>query len=131
MENLRDKFIVNEEINQKQILSFIERSLSFCRVTKTGGVIIDEGKLTNLEKIKLSLVARFLANKLDPSISAEVNSEELSGYLMISKDQVVARLKNLKDERFATRTGKGVYAVNPFRIGEFLASVENKYKAGK
>jgi len=131
MENLKDRFIVSERIDEKQVTGFIERSLAFCRVTTSGGVIIDENRLSNLEKVKISLVARFLANKLDSNISPEVNGDELSSYLMIQKDQVMARLKDAKDEKFATRAGKGVYSANPFRIEEFLSALENKYKVRK
>jgi len=131
MEELKKTFIVNEEIDESRIKEFVERSLAFCRVTKNGGVIISNNELSNIERIKISLVARFLANKLDSGISPEVNSEELSDFLMIAKDQVSARLKDLRDERFAGRASKGVYVVNPLMISEFLTTLENKYKVRK
>jgi hypothetical protein len=131
MKELKEKFIVDEEIDEKRIEELVERALLFCKVTKNGSIIIESTELSSPEKIKLALVARFLANKLDSSISPEVNGDELSSSLMIAKDQVSARLKDAKDEKFAQRTSKGVYAVNPLKIGEFLTSLENKYKARK
>jgi hypothetical protein len=131
MENLKEKFIVSEKIDEKRINEFVERLLPFCKVTEGGGVIIEKAELTTIEKIKIALTARFLANSLDSEISPEVNGEELSNSLMIPKDQVLARLKELKDEKFAFRVSKGVYKVNPFKIDDLLKSLENKYKAGK
>jgi hypothetical protein len=128
MENLKEKFIVSEEISEKRIDEFVRRLLPFCKVTKTGGIIVEKAELTSFEKIKVSLVARYLANRLDSEIPSEVNGEELSASLMIPKDQVMARLKEAKDEKFAFRVRKGVYAVNPLRIGVFISSLENKLR---
>jgi len=131
MEDLKGKFIVSEEIDEKRIRELVERSLPFFRVSKSGEVIIDKSELSSLEKVKASLVARFLAHKLDSGISPEVNAEELSGYLMIPKNQVAARLKELGDEKFAFRVRRGIYSVNPSRIEDFLNDLENEYGAGK
>jgi len=131
MEHLKEKFIVSEKIDEKRIREFIERLLPFCKVTKSGGVIIEKAELTTVEKIGIALAARFLANSLDSEISPEVNGEELSNSLMIPKDQVLARLKELRDEKFAFRVSKGVYKVNPFKIDDLLKSLENKYKVRK
>jgi hypothetical protein len=128
MENLKERFIISEKIDEKRIKEFVERLLPFCKVTKSGGIIIENPRLTTLEKVKVALIARFLANSLDSEISPEVNGEELSNSLMIPKNQVLARLKELKDEKFAFRVSKGVYRVNPFKIEDFLKELENKYK---
>lgn len=128
MENLKEKFIVSEKIDEKRIKQFVERLLPFCKVTKSGGIVIEKAELTTIEKIKIALTARFLANSLDSEISPEVSGEEISNSLMIPKDQVLARLKELKDEKFAFRISKGIYKVNPFKIDELLNSLENKYK---
>jgi hypothetical protein len=131
MERLKDKFIVSEKIDEKRIREFTERLLPFCKVTKSGGVIIERAELTTVEKIGIALAARFLANSLDSEISPEVNGEELSNSLMIPKNQVLARLKELRDEKFAFRVSKGVYKVNPFKIDDLLKSLENKRKVRK
>jgi len=52
----------------------------------------------------------------------------LSASLMIPKDQVMARLKEAKDEKFAFRARKGVYKVNPLRIGAFISDLENRLR---
>ena len=128
MKELKDRFIVDEKFDKKKVEKFVERLLPFCKVTKTGAILLERDDFTSTEKIKIALVARFLANSLDESISAEVNSEELSNHLMIPKNQVVARLKELKDERFAFRVSRGIYKVNPLKINDFLNTIEIRYK---
>lgn len=128
MEKIKEKFIVPENIDEKRIEEFITRLLPFCKVTKSGAVIIEKSELTNVEKIEISLLARYLANRVDSGISAEVNGEELSNSLIISKEQVLARLKDLKDKKFVFRISKGIYKVNPLKIDSYLKSLENKYK---
>ncbi len=131
MKNLKEKFIVSEEIDEKRISEFVERLLPFCKVTKSGGIIIEKAGLTTIEKIKIALTARFLANHLDSEISSDVSGDELSSSLMIPKNQVLARLKELKDKKFALRVSKGVYRVNLFQIDDLLKDLENKYKESK
>lgn len=127
MEDLKKRFIVDEKVDEKRIREFVERVLPFCRVTKNGGIILEKNKLTTAEKVKIALVARFLAHSLDDEIPAEVGVGELSNSLLIPKDQVTARLKELKDKGIAFRVGKGVYKVNLVRIDEILKNLENKY----
>jgi len=131
MEDLKEKFIVSEKVDEKRIEEFVKRLLPFCKVTKSGGIVIEKRKLTSIEKVKLSLVARYLANRLEPTISSEVNGDELSNSLMIPKNQVLARLKELKDKKFAFRISKGVYQVNPLKIEAFLNNLESKFKVQK
>ena len=131
MEHLRKKFIVDEEIGARKIEEFVERMLPFCKVTKNGGIIIERTDFTGSDKIKIALTARFLANALDSDIPSEVSADELSSSLMIPKDQVQARAKEIVDSKFASRVSKGVYKVNPFKIDDLLASLEHKYGGGE
>lgn len=131
MEDLKKKFIVEENLEEKKLVGYVERILPFCKISKSGGIILEMHEATALEKVKLALVARFLANHLEGSISPEVNPEELSRNLDIPKDQVYARLKELKDDRFAVTSDKGIYRVNTFEIGKFLDEIEGKYGSSK
>jgi len=127
LEELRKKFIVEEKIDEKRILEYVERSLKFGKVSSDGGVIIEKGGMTTKDQVGLALVMRFLANRLEKEIPAEVNAEELSQFLGIQEDQVSARLVDLTKERFAIRVDKGIYRANPPQIGRFLDYLENKY----
>ncbi|MEM2466567.1 MAG: hypothetical protein QXZ47_04650 [Candidatus Bathyarchaeia archaeon] len=130
MEELRKKFIVEEKLDEKMITEYIERSLRFGKVSIDGGVIIEKEGMATKDQIGLAVVMRFLANRLEKGISAEVNTKELSQNLGIPEDQVAARLADLRDEGVVIRVDKGVYRVNPTRIGRFLDYLEDKYLKG-
>jgi len=129
MEELKKKFIVEERLEERILSKYVERILPFCKISRDGGIIIENSRIITLEKIKLSLAARFLANYLENNIPAEISIAEISSSLSIPKDQVAARLKELKDTKFALSVSKGVYRVNPLQIGRFLNEMEGKYSA--
>ena len=124
MEELKKKFIVEEKLDGKRVASYIERILPFCKISKDGLVIIDEKGIVTLQQVQLALVARFLANYLDQNISATVSNKELSTSLNLPEDQIAARLKELRDARFALSEGKGMHQVNPLQIEEFIQELE-------
>jgi hypothetical protein len=127
MEELRKKFIVEEQLDEKKLSEFIERTLRFGRVSLDGGIIIDKENMSTKDQIGLALVMRFLANRLEKVISAEVNVKDLAQYLGIPEDQVAARLADLKEDKIAIRIDKGVYKANSLQIKKFLDDLENKY----
>jgi hypothetical protein len=127
LEELRKKFIVEENLEGKKLEEYVKRALPFCKMTKNGEVIIEIENATSTEKLKLALVAKLLASHLDKNISSETNFDNLSKSLDIPRDQVIARLKELKDNKFALRVDKGKYKLNPLKIGKFLSQMEKKY----
>jgi len=131
MENLKKRFIIEENLGEKKIEGYVERLLQFCKVTTNGEILITADKLTTLEKVKIALVARFLANKLDANISAEMTHEELSTLLEIPRNQIRARLKDVRATKFGFDSGNGLYKVKPLTIGKFLDELESKYGVDK
>ena len=129
MEELRKKFIVEEKVDEKKISEYIERALKFGKVSIDGGIIIEkEEDMVTKDKVGLALIMRFLANRLEKEISAEVTPKELSQSLNIPEEQIAARLSELTTkDKVAIRVAKGVYKANPFQIGKFLNYLENKY----
>jgi hypothetical protein len=127
MENLRKRFIVEENLEEKKITEYVERVLPFCKVTKNGAIWLGERPVTNLEKVKIALVARFLANRIEQSIPSEITANELSNSLEIPQDQIRARLKDVRDSKFAFSSENGKHKVRPSEIGKFLDELERKY----
>jgi hypothetical protein len=128
MEELKKKFIVEEKLDEKRIGNFVERTLPFCKVTKDGMIIIEIKGLKALEKVKLALVARFLANKLDNSIPAEISNGELSTSLSIPEDQIRARMAELGEEKFATQVKRGLHQANPLQIERVIEELESGHQ---
>lgn len=127
MEEIKKKFIVQQNLEQKRIVEYTERLLPFCTITENGEVLITKKELKTLEKVKVALIARYLANRLESKISNEVSPDELALYLDVPKDQINARLKDARDDKFANTSDKGLSSVNPLRIGSFLEELEKKY----
>ena len=72
-----------------------------------------------------------MANKLDNSIAENVPAEEISKFFLVDKKQVSARLKEIRDEKFALREEKGVYKLNPSKLDAFLDELDEKYGVKK
>jgi hypothetical protein len=127
MEDIKKKFIVDENLEQKKIESYVNRLLPFCKITTKGAIQVEDKVSTALKRVKIALVGRFLANKLEPSIAAEMTAEELATCLSIPKDQIYARVKDLRKSNFLTKPDKNKYRVNPLVIGKFLDELEKDY----
>ena len=130
LEELKSKWIIDEKrFDERKIRQYIKRLLNYCKITKKGEVDLTEKseKFSLIDKVKLALTARFVASKLDNSISETVSAKEISKFFLVDKLQVVARLKEAIDEKFAFRDKKGVYKLNPSRLDAFLDNLEKKY----
>ena len=127
MEELKKKFIVNNNLEEEKIKDYVERLLPFCKLSPDGNILVDKRISTALKRMKVALVGRFLANRLEPSIPAEMNVEELSNILDIPKDQTYSRMKDLKKEKFVAILDKKKYRVQPLEISKFLAELEKEF----
>jgi hypothetical protein len=125
MASIKDRFIIPKKLDNQKIESYAERLLPFCTVYDDGEIALGDKKLTTLEKVKLALITRYLAHELDEKIPSEVTNEELVNCLNIPRDQIIARLKDARDEKFAIASEKGTIAL-PIKIGDFLNELELK-----
>jgi hypothetical protein len=125
MEELKKKFIVEENLDEKRVTNYVERILPFCKMSKDGMIIIEAKDLTTPQKVKLALVARFLANYLDKSIPIEISNEELSTSLSVPEDQIAARIAELREDKFAIPVKRGLHQANPLQIEKSIAELEN------
>jgi len=131
MEELKKKFIVNDNLEEETIKNYVERLLPFCKLSSNGNILVDNKISTSLKRMKTALVGRFLANRLEPSIPAEMSGEELSTILNIPKDQIYARVKDLKKERFVVILEKKKYRVQSHEIDKFLSELEKEFGTEK
>ena len=134
LEELKAKWIIEEkEFNEKNLGRYVKRLIPLCKITRSSEVVLtDRGQVLSLkDKVKLALVARLIAHRLDASIPEEISANEISEFFLVDKLQVNARLKEVTDERFAIRERKGVYKVNIGRIEKFFEEIEKKHGSGK
>jgi len=131
LEELEKQFILNEDLEYKDIKDLISRILKYCKIDKNGFVVIQKSGLIIKQKIMLVLSARYLANKLqqqlnrkEDNISEEVSTKEISSIIKEKNSVVVARLKDLKDDKKVISSVRGIYKIAPYSIKNFLKELE-------
>jgi len=132
MEDLKKQFIVDQKAYEKEkIPEQIRKVLKYCKVSKEGRVLMEKNNFNLRENLKIILVARFLASKLDEGISSEVTIDEIVDSMgSNNKESLVTRMKEIVDEGVATRSSVGVYQIVPFYIDGFFDKLGKKTKDG-
>jgi hypothetical protein len=120
---LRSEFLVDDDVSTEKLSSLIESLLPHCVVSKKGKVEIKQTDLSGRQLVKLVLVARLVAHKLDESVGDEVNAEELAESTGLPKNQATARAKECVDEDFAERSARGNYRARPRKVDAFLSEL--------
>ena len=129
LKDLEKQFILNENMEHENLQTLISRALKFAKIDKNGHVVI-AGRWSIADKIMLTLTARYLGNHLqlklgaEPTILKEVATEDLSKMLGEKQSVVSARLKDLKDKKWAIAKDRGVFTVAPYSIDDFLTKLE-------
>ena len=123
-DDIKNKFIVDEDHNKERIEEVAGKTLRFGRVTKDGNIVIDDKGLTQDDILKLCLVIRYIAHGLDDSISQSVRPVELTKVLHERMESVGSRLSKLAKDGFAKKAGHGLYSVYPYKIEPFLSQLE-------
>ena len=126
-EDLKNSFIVDENPDEKRIEGYVKRLLPYCKITKIGAVIFNCEEVKTLDRLKICLVARFIAHFIEPAISSEVHHDEFNSVLNIPKNQVRARLNDVRKEGFVDLLEEGKYRVRSYEINKFLDKLDEKY----
>ena len=132
LENLKKKFLVNKKEYEKEKLPIlIEKALRYCKVDENGLVAIENSKFKNSDKIKIILIARFLANKLDQKILANINIDEISSSSgIINKNILYARISELIKQKICFKKNNK-YEIYPYQVNLLLDKIDLKYEENK
>lgn len=121
LEELKKSFIKDEEnFEEKELIELIEKVNKICELDKKGNVSFKNRSLGDKEKIQYILIARFLANKLDSNILKEVKNEELERILKKSRDQIRARVSDLRKEDVIEDVDRETHQIKPLQIHKLL-----------
>jgi hypothetical protein len=123
LNELRDRFLVDDDIRQDRLAKLVEKALAHCVVHKNGAVELRHGRLAGKDQVKLVLSARLIASSLEESLPGDVTVDQLSEYTGLPKNQAAARAKECLDERFAERSARGSYRARSLKVEEFLDSL--------
>lgn len=125
-------FVDAEDYSKKQVEDLARRILPFAKMSRTGGVFIENNSLPPVLKLKLALACRFIANVLDEKISSNMTITELNVILPNESPKAIsARMSDLsKKAGFTKKAGVGSFAIYPHKIGTIIEELENPKPAG-
>jgi hypothetical protein len=127
-------FVENEDkFTEEQLMKSISRLKSYAKlIGREGRVHIEDKSLSGTNKLKVFLVTRYLGAelgklksemKIDPNIKS-INTDDVSSFLSVDKNNSRARMSALVQEGFARRPVKGKIEVEPFQVERFLDQLE-------
>jgi hypothetical protein len=126
-ENLKNNFFIDESPDDKKIEDYTRKIMPYCRPNKQGEPIFVNDNIKTLDRIKAFLVLRYITNHWESAIPREITPTEFEKLLDIEHVQLKARLKDVRDEKFADVTDNGSYRVKVHKIPEFLDKLVEKY----
>jgi hypothetical protein len=137
IENELEGFFIEDDkkFSEEETFKLINRVKKFAKlVGKEGKIHIEKKTLSEKDKSKLYLVARYLASKLgelkpeikiNPKIKT-ITIKEFSQTFSISQDNARARMSQLIKEGFATRPKKGEIEIIPYKVEGFIKEIEEE-----
>lgn len=126
LDELRQRFIVDEATVKKDLEALVSRVLVHARVDTKGRVLLNNPKLPGITKVKLSLAARTIASQLEASFVPTMSVEEVAEATGLPANQARARLSQAVEEGFAETPERGAYRAKAHRIVGFLDDLEEK-----
>lgn len=121
LDKLKEQFLVdNDDFRAERLEQLIRKALPHCIVDRKGAVHLKGPDRSGKDQVKLVLVGRLVASKLDEAVSCEVTVEQLAEYTGLPKNQAAARAKECLDEKFAERSARGSYKARVNKAEEFL-----------
>lgn len=124
--DIKSQFIVSDSSTPDQASAWAEKAIKYGRISKNGGIILDKEGLSPDDKIKISLILRFIAGSLDETISKSVAPKELTPVTGERNESVGSRLSVLSKTGFCKTEGYGKYIVHHYKITSFLDELDRR-----
>jgi len=123
IEELKQKFIVADDVLKVRLEPIISKALKHCVIDKTGQVHVTDKRLSGKQQVMLTIAARAIASQLEPTISASVTVSEIAKYTGLPENQVRARGKDFINAKLAESPQRGVYRAVFHKVETFLDSI--------
>ena len=129
LEELKEKFIVTKESEERRLKDALENILPLAKVTESGVVLFERKDLAVIDRVALIIAARYLAGCLVDSIRQEVSIGEIYEMAGLSSKKVAsARASDLVKEGLVNNVGRGLYrARGLFGVEKILERLKAKY----
>ncbi|MBX4196515.1 hypothetical protein KW805_02925 [Candidatus Pacearchaeota archaeon] len=120
LKDIKGTFIVEgENFQEQELVRLVEIVRETCVLDGKGTVKFLKN-LSEKDKIKYCLAARFLANKIDSNISKEVSRQELETLLRTQPKQVSARISDCRKEGLLQDASEDMFQVSPHVLQNLL-----------
>ena len=129
LEELRKNLIREESFEEKDLIEFGTKINDICELDKDGLVNFKKDDLSDKERIKFALIARFISRKIEDffddspeesRISPTMLSKDFDKVLDSNSNQIRARISDLKKEGVIKCPSRGTYQINPLKIRRIL-----------
>lgn len=115
------KLFVKEEDTIKKLDDIVKRLSKFIRIEEgTGKIIFLEKNLTIEQKVFLTLVGRYLYDKVKKEGEGELDLATIAKTTDKPITSLPLLIQRLLEGGFITRVSRGKYKVNYYKIEEFL-----------
>jgi len=131
-ERVIKKFIEEKAYSPKDVLELADKFADLAAITAAGEVSLKCKCRTDIDKIAIISIARFLGELLKEEtkidVKAEVTAEEVARYAMLDKSVAAARLNDLVKDGLLTRVSRGVFRVKYIsRAEKWVDHLHQKY----
>jgi len=128
IEDLKKKFIVDDDVLKNRLEEIATKALEHCVVDKKGNVHFNSSNLSAREKLSLILAARAIASQMDETIKSDVSMAELTLSSGLPEKQITARIAELAKDKLVASSKKGIYSAVPHKVEALLNSVKKAEK---
>ncbi|MCD6092452.1 MAG: hypothetical protein J7J38_00335 [Candidatus Aenigmarchaeota archaeon] len=132
LEDVRKSLIKEESFQEKELKELGEKIAKICTLDKDGNALFHRD-LSEKDKIKYFLTARFIARKIEDffedipeekKIKAEVKKKEIARLLKKPKEQIRARLSDLRKEGLIEDIDRNTHKINALKVYEIVKELD-------
>ncbi|MBW4258148.1 hypothetical protein [Methanobacterium subterraneum] len=128
-----DKKAILEELvfdEEEEFNKLVKKAKLLVKIKKSDGQpkLLHKTKLTVEEQIGCFILGKYFAKEMELVDSAQVDIDDISGGLGVSKGIARARLSDLASKEIIDRPTRGKYEISFFKLEEFLDNLLTKIK---
>lgn len=126
--DIKNLFIVDKDSYDKEKIKDIAHDvIRFAKVSKEGDILLENINLSSEDKIKISLISRFIAHSFANSINEYMTVQDCKKILPNESNEAVgSRLSALVKNGFAFKVKSATYSVYPHKIEPYIMELKNK-----
>lgn len=124
-----EKFFEEAEYEPRELYGFLERCAAFATLNRKTGAVFFKRNLTQLEKVALTAIARFLGYQVDEGVNRVISIDEVVKYTTLDTPVARRRIIDLVEAGILLRVGTGLYQARSIAaVRAFIEKLDKKYQ---